>query len=532
MVQVPGQGPLPGDEGDIEALLPDFEDSKWLPNDNLAPSILDYSIDEWMPLDSDLPKLGHVANTNLISNSTNFARPTCDLPETDLGVPPQVDHHIQSPKLPSRLVYDDSASTGIRTDKSGAGHKRSARLPQPAVNVLKAWFESHRVDPYPNEDEKRRLEEQTALTRNQITIWLANKRRRDGPSSVLVPPSVAAQRGLTRGSGAYMQTISNLLETPYEHLNPLDRWKIASPDTEAARAEYIARAIARTTEAATQEDACVSAFAAAPSELEYPSTYSNSDYSALYAPSLPSHDTDLTSVLMGPPHSVGASSSRQSCPSSQSRPLSSQKRRERRRRSNAPSSATEDTSTDRPYQCTFCRDHAFKTKHDWQRHENAVHLGLDTWTCCPFGGSVNSAIGRFCAFCDELEPDANHLESHKYSACDGKPEAERTFFRKDHFSQHLRVVHQCKMDAKIEQRAKVNMSDVRSTCGFCGTGLGTWSERTDHLAAHFRVGARMTDWRGGWGFEPQVQALVERASLPDCTLPVLPDTEFKRCQLR
>lgn len=32
----------------------------------------------------------------------------------------------------------------------------------------------------------------------------------------------------------------------------------------------------------------------------------------------------------------------------------------------------------RRYQCTFCTD-TFKTKHDWQRHERALHLSLDQW---------------------------------------------------------------------------------------------------------------------------------------------------------
>lgn len=42
----------------------------------------------------------------------------------------------------------------------------------------------------------------------------------------------------------------------------------------------------------------------------------------------------------------------------------------------------------------------------------------------------------------------------------------------------------------------------------------TWQQRADHLAAHFRNGSDMRDWKGGWGFEPFVDRLVENAIPP------------------
>jgi hypothetical protein len=45
--------------------------------------------------------------------------------------------------------------------------------------------------------------------------------------------------------------------------------------------------------------------------------------------------------------------------------------------------------------------------------------------------------------------------------------------------------------------------------------MDTWSERTDHLAEHFKTGLTMGDWQGDWGFEDSVLKLVESA-VPPC----------------
>lgn len=53
-------------------------------------------------------------------------------------------------------------------------------------------------------------------------------------------------------------------------------------------------------------------------------------------------------------------------------------RRRRQRKKAAQPRIRRAGSEKRRYQCTFCTD-AFKTKHDWQRHERALHLSLDQW---------------------------------------------------------------------------------------------------------------------------------------------------------
>lgn len=53
-------------------------------------------------------------------------------------------------------------------------------------------------------------------------------------------------------------------------------------------------------------------------------------------------------------------------------------RRRRRQARQHTSKARENDARKRRYQCTFCTD-AFKTKHDWQRHETTMHLSLEQW---------------------------------------------------------------------------------------------------------------------------------------------------------
>jgi hypothetical protein len=170
-----------------------------------------------------------------------------------------------------------------------------------------------------------------------------------------------------------------------------------------------------------------------------------------------------------------------------------------------------------PYQCTFCTE-TFKTKHDWQRHEKSLHLPLEKWVCALHGpcASKVEAGEPCCVFCGATSPDNAHIESHHYSLCQERSLDERTFHRKDHLVQHLRLVHQAKFEAWSMKSWMIPMPDINSRCGFCGLEMTTWVERTDHLADHFKIGATMAEWKGDWGFDESTRRLVESA-VPPCT---------------
>ncbi|KAE9579872.1 hypothetical protein CGMCC3_g4272 [Colletotrichum fructicola] len=95
-----------------------------------------------------------------------------------------------------------------------------------------------------------------------------------------------------------------------------------------------------------------------------------------------------------------------------------------------------------------------------------------------------------------------------------KPVEDRTFYRKDHLRQHLKLVHGSNQMTRLMDKWKVVKNNIRSACGFCGAKLETWEERGDHLADHFKNGSTMTDWQGDWGFEPAVMEMLDNAMPP------------------
>lgn len=70
-------------------------------------------------------------------------------------------------------IEDDN--TREERPKKGAA---AARFPRAAVKILKDWILRNIDHPYPTEEDKEMLKEQTGLTAGQISNWMANTRRR------------------------------------------------------------------------------------------------------------------------------------------------------------------------------------------------------------------------------------------------------------------------------------------------------------------------------------------------------------------
>ncbi|OQE79476.1 hypothetical protein PENNAL_c0051G03307 [Penicillium nalgiovense] len=154
----------------------------------------------------------------------------------------------------------------------------------------------------------------------------------------------------------------------------------------------------------------------------------------------------------------------------------------------------------------------FKNKFDWTRHEKSLHLNLEAWACAPFGGSVVlESTGRaHCAYCNQLDPSLEHLEQHNHGPCQ---QQKRTFRRKDHLLQHLRLFHRLDVIPLIEEWKRV-VTDFPSRCGFCDGRMSTWDERADHLTFHFRKGCTMANWKGDHDFPPDITAQVTNSVPP------------------
>lgn len=59
-----------------------------------------------------------------------------------------------------------------------SGRKKKGKLPSDATTVLKEWWTSNLVWPYPSEDAKKELETKTGLSATQINNWFINQRKR------------------------------------------------------------------------------------------------------------------------------------------------------------------------------------------------------------------------------------------------------------------------------------------------------------------------------------------------------------------
>ncbi|ESZ95442.1 hypothetical protein SBOR_4183 [Sclerotinia borealis F-4128] len=383
-----------------------------------------------------------------------------------------------------------TSTENLKRDVGDNSSKVGVRFSRQSVRILKDWLGLHHRHPYPTDSERDALMSKTGLNKTQITNWLANARRRGKSRSTITPPTV--------GNHANAMDIPRKATPALEHMNPLERWAHSPPEHEPASATAIAKAVT-----ASSFD----------SGLDSPYTSYGDDGSnrSLY-------NASSTSSL-GTSHSSAGSFA--SAYSHRSRGSfgsfgSFGKTGKRRRRRQAPKPAkTMAAGPARTFQCTFCTE-SFKTKHDWQRHEKSLHLSLERWICCPNGPiQYNKEYERpACVYCDHPNPPAGHAEVHNHSSCTEKPIGERTFYRKDHLRQHLNLVHDVKFVGWSMEAWKALTPEIRSRCGFCGIVMDSWTARVDHLAEHFKSGRSMADWKGDWGFEPQILNIVENGIPP------------------
>jgi Homeobox KN domain len=423
-------------------------------------------------------------------------------------------------------------SVGSKFDNlESRGRKSGARFSRDAIRILKNWLSEHHQHPYPTEAEKDSLKDCTGLKRSQIANWLANARRRgkvqpSGRSSSPVPGSVDIPQRSSSSSSSSSASATSSSTLEYALLTPFERWKQSPPEHEAASTSAIIRAMANTTlpppppshlqqqqqQQQQQQNPQAPPTVSGHGRSISRKTVSSNDSSSMFqAPSVSSYETENNSSISD--FSFASAFSHRSSQHS----FNSAERKERRRRRKlmppVPTFDRQPVRGARIFQCTFCTD-SFPAKYDWQRHEKSVHLALEKWTCAPRGGLITTSDGKkACAFCRAPDPTEDHLETHNFASCQEKTLQERTFYRKDHLNQHLRLMHDVKYDSSMDQWRSTT-TEIKSRCGFCHANFVTWKDRIDHLAQHFKNGADMSQWKGDWGFEPYVQRLVENSIPP------------------
>lgn len=84
-------------------------------------------------------------------------------------------------------------------DRSKKRQKKRGIFPKVATNIMRAWLFQHLTHPYPSEDQKKQLAQDTGLTILQVNNWFINARRRI--VQPMIDQSNRADLGGSLGSG-------------------------------------------------------------------------------------------------------------------------------------------------------------------------------------------------------------------------------------------------------------------------------------------------------------------------------------------
>ncbi|OKL62846.1 hypothetical protein UA08_01816 [Talaromyces atroroseus] len=408
-------------------------------------------------------------------------------------------------------------------DMSGCSPELAVRMTKQSLRALKDWKIQHGETIKPTRHDISQLQKQTGLSPEQIRNWFSHSKRRNeafggggaashragGMLSALSLELSAASTVENIPARPPTPTVRDILytpATPLEDMCPMERWENSPPEHEAALVSDIAKALSHS-DTQYYNASCTSTRSASRGD----SVSTGSSIQDRHPdPSDSSIDSDIFDSAAWSEHSGQSTHSGRSS-------TTEYRRRARKRRTNPLLRGSNILRGDIPktFQCTFCTD-SFKTKYDWSRHEKSLHLALESWTCSPFGSIIQEPEDGSqpkCAYCNAPSPTEDHLRTHRYLACDDRPLSERTYYRKDHLRQHLRLVHGCRFTPSMS-KWKRTPEYVRSRCGFCDQQLTTWQGRIDHLASHFRAGHTMANWSGGWGFEPHISRLIENSMPP------------------
>ncbi|KAJ2997905.1 hypothetical protein NUW58_g509 [Xylaria curta] len=290
-------------------------------------------------------------------------------------------------------------------------HSRSVRKTQP----LRAWLSTHLDHPYPSEEEKTYLVEQSGLTRTQVVDWFTNARRRNRLSSF----KAMSRKIFRQGSPMPRPLLSEM--------SPLERWRHSPPDDEPASAAAIERALCINPNVNSSLD-----LAQATDPKSNSHSFQANLHTADFSSSFQTSDSASSHYSFGSSdsHSIGSWSALSAGSHNEAEPK---------------------RSTTGAFSCSVCL-RRFKKNSDLRRHVASIHrTGTTRWVCAnPLPATQPNCVWRVgqtqpeCAFCGHPSPTEDHFQSHEFESCSNRPVEDRTFFRKDHLWQHLYKFHGCR----------------------------------------------------------------------------------------
>ncbi|XP_076872428.1 homeobox protein Meis2b [Brachyhypopomus gauderio] len=88
-----------------------------------------------------------------------------------------------------------SPGTGDEDDPDKKRQKKRGIFPKVATNIMRAWLFQHLTHPYPSEEQKKQLAQDTGLTILQVNNWFINARRR-----IVQPMIDQSNRAVSQGT--------------------------------------------------------------------------------------------------------------------------------------------------------------------------------------------------------------------------------------------------------------------------------------------------------------------------------------------
>jgi Homeobox KN domain len=383
-------------------------------------------------------------------------------------------------------ILSQDQEVGSEATNVELGTKQSASRASRRTGSLRRWLSDHQDHPYPTDDDKSLLMQQSGLSKTQVSNWFTNARRRQRQSA----RAISSNQIFIHGSP---------MPLPLSQMSPLERWHYSPPKEDHVSSDVIQAALSEMSPMNSWSDSC----------------YNGDDFQKLLSHSSQSVDSgslSLSESVSTWDYSISGSShhSQRSTDDVVSSSFSNQKFAKKKRASRRL--RTSKSAMD-VYQCTFCHS-PFKKRHDWIRHEQSVHVPfLETYTC--EDPSVSHHLQSLqvwrlnksspeCTLCGQPSPDTLHFESHDFTSCSERHVSERSFTRKDHLWQHLHKFHRCRkwegwsLDLDIW---RCRQDQIQSRCGFCNYNMDSWAQRMKHLAEHFKQGARTEEWVGTLGID-------------------------------
>lgn len=144
------------------------------------------------------------------------------------------------------------------------------------------------------------------------------------------------------------------------------------------------------------------------------------------------------------------------------------------------------------FQCTFCGKEL--SEKSWKRHEESQHLQRRKWVCMRASVPITDPSVP-CIFCVAGSETQFFGCTHRAVECAARPVEERSFARRDHLTQHIKLFHNTSVDDYVLSKWEVEIPCFERTwkCGFCGLFLLGWNRRAAHIATHFRKGDGYVD---------------------------------------